>query len=168
MKNCLQALGRPLPTTRFDLFASLCWNLVRQLLHRVYVGRLLYLYTNEFWYLNDALTNDLVLLCRWLARRAGRLCGNITAEDASKSAKDAADVYHKLHQLHLTGYLTGHVCSGQISGRLTGINLGLCTVNVAEAAGKRLPANVLAEIYATNAITARMHYPSVLKFLAVR
>ena len=134
LKSCLQALGRPLPTTKFDLMASLFWNLLRQLLHRVYVGR-------------------------WLSRRAGRLCGGITCEDACKSARDACVVYHKLHQLHLTGHAK--------QSTLSGINLGLCTLNMAEAAGSTLASNLLAEMYATNAITARVHYPKALQFLTV-
>ena len=83
LRNCLQAIGRPLPTSNFDLCASLSWQALRQLLHRVYIGR-------------------------WLATKAAN--GDIKLEDLRASNKDAAYVYHKLHQLHLTGenfiYLT--------------------------------------------------------------
>lgn len=75
----LQALGRPLPTSNLDLACSLLWNLIRHLLQRLWVGR-------------------------WLAGQAGGLqrdCGLRT--DARASARDAAVVYHKLHQLHAMG-----------------------------------------------------------------
>ena len=75
--DCLRALGRPLPTSSLDLLASLFWHILRQVLHRVYIGR-------------------------WMARRAGIFWSN-TAKDAQVSAGEAALIYHKLHQLHLTG-----------------------------------------------------------------
>ena len=77
LKGCLQSLGRPVPTSKFDLFASLCWNVFRQLLHRLLIGR-------------------------WMAAKAGSFWG-IKAKDVTASAGDAALVYHKLHQLHITG-----------------------------------------------------------------
>lgn len=79
----LQALGRPLPTSNLDLACSLLWNLIRHLLQRLWVGR-------------------------WLAGQAGGLwrdCG--LRMDARASARDAALVYHKLHQLHAMGMLGG-------------------------------------------------------------
>jgi len=78
LRGCLQALGRPLPTTKFDLFASFFWNLLRQLLHRFYIGQ-------------------------WLEMRAGGIWRGISSHDIKVSARDAAVVYHKLLQLHLTG-----------------------------------------------------------------
>jgi len=78
LQSCLQSLGRPLPTTKLDLVAGLFWNLLRQLLHRAYVGQ-------------------------WLEMRAGGLCRGVTCEDIRVSARDATLVYHKLLQLHLTG-----------------------------------------------------------------
>ena len=84
LQSCLLSLGRPLPTTKFDLVASLFWNLLRQLLHRAYVGR-------------------------WLEMRAGGVWRGVTHDDVRVSARDAALVYHKLLQLHLTG--TGETCS---------------------------------------------------------
>ena len=41
LSSCLAALGRPLPTSPFDLAASLAWHAVRQLLHRLRLGRCL-------------------------------------------------------------------------------------------------------------------------------
>jgi hypothetical protein len=102
LRSCLHALGRPLPTSKLDLAASLGWQSVRQALHRIYVGR-------------------------WLSRHAGAFYSSVKADDVKSSARDAALVYHKLHQL----YLTGHISAGSMSG----VNLALCAVNLAEAAG---------------------------------
>lgn len=79
LKLSLQALGRPLPASRLDLFSSLTWQALRQLLNRVFIGR-------------------------WLSSKAGRLTtGEVKAEEVRDSARDAALVYHKLNQLHMTG-----------------------------------------------------------------
>ena len=133
LTSCLQSLGRPLPTTKLDMAASLLWNGLRQLLHSLYVGR-------------------------WLSHRAGGWWRRSSSgSDACNSAKDAADVYHRLHQLHLTGQAK--------QSRWGGVNLALCAVNMAEAAGGAMPPSMRAEIYATAAITARVHLPSPLRFL---
>lgn len=79
----LRALGRPLPTSHLDLACSLLWNLIRHLLQRLWVGR-------------------------WLAGRAGGLHRDCALQaDARTSARDAALVYHKLHQLHTMGMKGG-------------------------------------------------------------
>ena len=78
-KLALQALGRPLPTSRLDLVTSLAWQCFRQLLHKIYVGR-------------------------WLFCRAGGLRKRVVeTSDVMNSARDAAVAYFKLHQLHLSG-----------------------------------------------------------------
>ena len=75
----LRALGRPLPTSHLDLACSLLWSLIRHLLQRLWVGR-------------------------WLASLAGGLRRDRALQaDARTSARDAALVYHKLHQLHTMG-----------------------------------------------------------------
>lgn len=75
----LRALGRPLPTSHLDLACSLLWSLIRHLLQHLWVGR-------------------------WLAGRAGGLWRDGALQvDARTSARDAALVYHKLHQLHTMG-----------------------------------------------------------------
>lgn len=79
LHDCLHALGRPLPTTKLDLFASLFWNVVRQALHRLGFGQ-------------------------WIEVKAGKLWRSVTSQDIKLSARDAAVVYQKLLQLHLTGW----------------------------------------------------------------
>lgn len=77
--TCLKALGRPLPTSQLDLTCAVLWSALRLCLQRLWVGR-------------------------WLASRAGALRFNRPIqEDARKSCRDAALVYHRLHQLHMTG-----------------------------------------------------------------
>lgn len=79
LRTCLKALGRPLPTSQLDLTCAALWSLLRFCLQRLWVGR-------------------------WLAARAGGLRSDRPLqEDACKSSRDAALVYHRLHQLHMTG-----------------------------------------------------------------
>ncbi|XP_037766449.1 sterol regulatory element-binding protein 1 isoform X2 [Chelonia mydas] len=130
----LKALGRPLPTSNFDLACSLMWNLIRHLLQRLWVGR-------------------------WLAGRAGgfRRDSELKA-DVRKSARDAALVYHKLHQLHMTGKHVG--------GHLSGINMALSAVNLAECAGDTVSVATLAEIYVAAALRVKTSLHRRVHFLA--
>ncbi|XP_045442407.1 sterol regulatory element-binding protein 1 isoform X5 [Pipistrellus kuhlii] len=133
LQLALRALGRPLPTCPLDLACSLLWNLLRHLLQRLWLGR-------------------------WLAGRAGGLHrdGALQA-DARASARDAALVYHRLHQLHATGKYPG--------GRLTAANLALSALNLAECAGDAVPAATLADVYVAAALTVKTHLPRALHFL---
>eukprot|EP00062_Callorhinchus_milii_P019894 gi/632974945/ref/XP_007903954.1/ PREDICTED: sterol regulatory element-binding protein 1 isoform X3 [Callorhinchus milii] len=118
--TCLEALGRPLPTSKLDLACSLMWNLVRHVLQRLWVGR-------------------------WLAAQAGGFWRDSElTKDVGKSARDAALVYHKLHQLHLTGKLGG--------SHLSAINMALSSVNLAECAGEAVSMATVAEMYVAAAI----------------
>ncbi|XP_067390269.1 sterol regulatory element-binding protein 1 [Emydura macquarii macquarii] len=132
--TALKALGRPLPTSNFDLTCSLMWNLIRHLLQRLWVGR-------------------------WLAGRAGgfRRDRELKA-DVRKSARDAALVYHKLHQLHMTGKHVG--------GHLSGINMALSAVNLAECAGDTVSVATLAEIYVAAALRVKTSLHRSVHFLA--
>ncbi|XP_074866356.1 sterol regulatory element-binding protein 1 isoform X2 [Carettochelys insculpta] len=132
--TALKALGRPLPTSNFDLTCSLMWNLIRHLLQRLWVGR-------------------------WLAGRAGgfRRDRELKA-DVRKSARDAALVYHKLHQLHMTGKHAG--------GHLSGINMALSAVNLAECAGDTVSVAILAKIYVAAALRVKTSLPRCIHFLA--
>ncbi|KAK6173452.1 hypothetical protein SNE40_016898 [Patella caerulea] len=79
LRLCLLALGRPLPTSKFDVFSSLLWQSFRQLLHRMYLGK-------------------------WLCGKAGGLFSRVSSDDIKLSAKNAAWAYHKLNQLNLCGH----------------------------------------------------------------
>ncbi|XP_072794658.1 sterol regulatory element-binding protein 1 isoform X1 [Vicugna pacos] len=129
----LRALGRPLPTSHLDLACSLLWSLVRHLLQRLWVGR-------------------------WLASRAGGLWrdGALQA-DARASARDAALVYHKLHQLHAVGKYPG--------GHLAATHLALSALNLAECAGDAVSVATLAEIYVAAALRVKTSLPRALHFL---
>jgi hypothetical protein len=78
-------LGRPLPTSRLDMTCSLLWHIFRQVVHRL-------------------------LVTRWLTAKAAQWCSLRTVHEKDleyrqESAKQAALVYHQLHQLYLTGIL---------------------------------------------------------------
>ncbi|XP_075234704.1 sterol regulatory element binding protein isoform X2 [Lycorma delicatula] len=77
LSRCLDVFSRPLPVTRMELITSTIWQVFRQILHRLWIGR-------------------------WLARRAGGfLIDKASRKEAVSSVKELALVYHKLHQLHL-------------------------------------------------------------------
>ncbi|KAM8825091.1 sterol regulatory element-binding protein 1 [Synchiropus picturatus] len=130
--TCLKALGRPLPTSQLDLACAALWSLLRFCLQRVWIGR-------------------------WLAARAGGLRSDRPLkEDACKSSRDAALVYHRLHQLHMTGKLNG--------SHLSAVHMSLSAVNLAECAGSCLPVASLAEIYVSAALRVKASLPRVLHF----
>uniref|UniRef100_A0A673KN58 Sterol regulatory element-binding protein 1 n=1 Tax=Sinocyclocheilus rhinocerous TaxID=307959 RepID=A0A673KN58_9TELE len=130
--TCLKALGRPLPTSQLDLTCAVLWSALRLCLQRLWVGR-------------------------WLAIRAGVLRSNRPLqEDARKSCRDAALVYHRLHQLHMTGKLGG--------SHLSAIHMALSALNLAECAGDCLPIATLAEIYVSAALRVKTSLPRLLHF----
>lgn len=110
-------------------------------------------------------------------------------DDVNSSAKNAALVYHKLNQLHLAGKMNVFIFNFVITFAMQGIilddknfnqflghvpgsswwgvNLSLCAINMAEAAGDALPLTQLAEIYATCAIRIQISLPWKLKYLLV-
>lgn len=132
--TCLKALGRPLPTSNFDMACSLMWNIIRHVLQRLWIGR-------------------------WFAAWAGGLRRDKDMkEDARKSCRDAALVYHKLHQLHMTGRYGG--------SHLSAVNMALSAVNLAECAGDQISAAMLAEIYVGAALRIKTSLYSCLHFMA--
>ncbi|XP_033908265.3 sterol regulatory element-binding protein 1-like isoform X2 [Acipenser ruthenus] len=132
--TCLKALGRPQPTSHLDLACSLMWSLVRLVLQRLWVG------------------------C-WLAGRAGGLWRDRELQDdVRKSSRDAALVYHRLHQLHMTGKLGG--------SHLAAINMALSAVNLAECAGDALSVATLSEIYVSAALRIKTSLPRGLHYIS--
>jgi len=73
LRQSLIAIGRPLPTSRFDQMCAFVWNVFRFALGLTGIGP-------------------------WIARRKSEL-------SVRNSARDAAQVYHILDQLHMTGKL---------------------------------------------------------------
>ncbi|XP_064172533.1 sterol regulatory element-binding protein 1 [Anguilla rostrata] len=132
--TCLKALGRPLPTSQLDQACAALWAGFRLCLQRLWVGR-------------------------WLAGRAGGLrADRPLQEDARKSSRDAALVYHRLHQLHMTGKLCG--------SHLSAVHMALSAVNLAECAADSLPVATLAEIYVSAALRVKASLPRALHFIA--
>lgn len=137
LQICLRALKRPLPVSKLDVACGLIWQITRHILHRLWIGT-------------------------WLASAAGgiKLKGRSKddKEHAKLSAKDAAVVYHQLHQLSLTGHVS-------MDGWRSSF-LGLAAVNLAESADKLISFEVLAEIYVSAAIQIRTSFPDGLHFVA--
>ncbi|XP_053327646.1 sterol regulatory element-binding protein 1 isoform X2 [Spea bombifrons] len=132
--TALKALGRPLPTSNFDLCCSLTWSVIRYVLQRLWVGR-------------------------WMAQRAGGFRRDLQLkDDVRKSCREAALVYHRLHQLHMTGKHVG--------GHLSAINMALSAVNLADCAGNTISVATLAEIYVGAALRVKASLHRRFHFLA--
>ncbi|XP_059835817.1 sterol regulatory element-binding protein 1 isoform X3 [Hypanus sabinus] len=130
---CLKALGRPLPTSNLDFACSLMWNIIRHILQRLWIGR-------------------------WFAAQAGGFWQNQELkDDMKKCTREAALVYHKLQQLHMTGKLGGSY--------LSAINMALSAVNLAECAGNAISVATMAEIYVAAAIRVKISLHRRLHFL---
>uniref|UniRef100_A0A8C6VPM9 Sterol regulatory element binding transcription factor 2 n=1 Tax=Naja naja TaxID=35670 RepID=A0A8C6VPM9_NAJNA len=139
LQICLSALGRALPTSRFDLICSLSWNIIRYSLQKL--G-----------------------LVRWLLKRTSQQRQATETplgfeDEAKTSARDAALVYHKLHQLHITGKLPS-------SSAYSGLHMALCAVNLAECAEEKISPSTLAEIHLTAAVGLKTRCGGKLGFLA--
>ncbi|KAL7982456.1 hypothetical protein Chor_010054 [Crotalus horridus] len=139
LQICLSTLGRALPTSRFDLICSLSWNIIRYSLQKL--G-----------------------LVRWLLKRTSQQRRATETplgfeDEAKTSARDAALVYHKLHQLHITGELPS-------SSAYSGLHMALCAVNLAECAEEKISPSTLAEIHLTAAVGLKTRCGGKLGFLA--
>ncbi|XP_076057791.1 sterol regulatory element binding protein isoform X2 [Oratosquilla oratoria] len=100
--HALQLIGRPLPSSLLDKLCSVMWQMTRQTLQRLYVGK-------------------------WLAKNAGGLfLDKSLREEIRESVCECAYVYHRLHQLHLMGHTVdqSHLL-GLYLGLVT-INLAEC------------------------------------------
>ncbi|XP_078388179.1 sterol regulatory element-binding protein 2 isoform X2 [Cetorhinus maximus] len=134
LQTCLLALGRALPASRLDLACSLCWNIIRHSVQKLMFTRWLLKWTRGF-------------------QQEAQL-----QEEAKMSARDAALVYHKLHQLQLTDKL--------VQSPVRAISLALSAVNLAECAEEKIPQSLMAEIYVTAAICLKTNFGGRLTFLA--
>ncbi|KAH8274542.1 hypothetical protein KR044_008606 [Drosophila immigrans] len=77
--NCLHMFGISLPATRLECYSQTCWQFLRFLFHRLWLGRV-------------------------LSHRAGGLfCSSTSRKRALASARELALLFNRLNQLHLTG-----------------------------------------------------------------
>ena len=65
--------------------------------------------------------------------------------------------------LNIVPVPSGHISAGSMSG----VNLALGAVNLAEAAGNAVSRGMMAEIYATAGVTTRLHFPASLQIITV-
>ncbi|KAK4887264.1 hypothetical protein RN001_003535 [Aquatica leii] len=93
---------------------------------------------------------------KWLSRHSGGFFVDcLTRYEALTSCRDLALVYHGLNQVHL-------VSGPGDSGHITGIVLSLTAMNLAEAAGSKVPPPVLADIYITFALRMKASCPAFI------
>nr|CAD7410649.1 unnamed protein product [Timema poppensis] len=105
LRRCLQANGRPLPASKLELLSATMWQIIRQILHRLWIGR-------------------------WLARHVGGFfIDNKVRKEALGSAKELSLVYHRLHQLHLVGGSSGGHFTG-IMLSLSAVNMAETAAHV--------------------------------------
>ncbi|GAB6033075.1 Sterol regulatory element-binding protein 1 [Chamberlinius hualienensis] len=98
LKGSLQSIGRSPPSSRFAILMSISWQLVRQVLHRFWIGKLLARWTGGFRLKTDERT------------------------EVKSGARDAALAYHKLHKLMLAGHTHGGKLLGS-SLALSAVNM---------------------------------------------
>lgn len=76
----LLVIGRPLPSSWLEKSCSVMWQITRQILQRLYLGK-------------------------WLAKNAGGLFLELSVRDEIReSISECSYVYHQLHKLHLMGH----------------------------------------------------------------
>ncbi|EDO44513.1 predicted protein, partial [Nematostella vectensis] len=138
LEICLRVLGRPMPTSKLDVFCGFVWHSLRHILFRLGIGT---------WLASTA--------CGVFFRKASE---DIRKEYDKVNARDAALVCHKLHQLSLTGYVPRGYWRSSV--------LGLSAINLAETAGSYISAQVKAQMYVTAAVQIRSALPEGLHFVA--
>lgn len=129
MRRGLQALGRPLPASRLEQWSCVTWQIMRQCLHRLWIGR-------------------------WISQNGPMIFSRSGHRVAAQSARELALVYHRLHQLHLVsgGSANALEGGGTGSGNIGGLSLALSAVNLGEAAGQALASHQLADMYVAYAL----------------
>ncbi|XP_014249917.1 sterol regulatory element-binding protein 1 [Cimex lectularius] len=128
--TCLNILNLPLPTTKIHLMAACLWQIIRQFLHRLWIGQ-------------------------WLSQHEGGFFVNLSArQEALRSAREQAMVYHHLHRLYLI----------EPRYSLTDFVIALSAANQAEAAGSVMTKEELAQMYF--AIAIHLKQLSGLQFIS--
>ncbi|XP_034249873.1 sterol regulatory element-binding protein 1 [Thrips palmi] len=129
LRRGLQALGRPLPASRIEQWSCVAWQIIRQCLHRLWIGQ-------------------------WLSRNGPTIFSRNGQRVSAQSARELALVYHRLHQLHLVSDGVNALDDGGPvgTGKVAGLALALSAVNLGEAAGQALSHHQLADMYVAYAL----------------
>ncbi|XP_050057621.1 sterol regulatory element-binding protein 2-like isoform X2 [Aphis gossypii] len=126
LSRCLEIFGRPVLTSRKKLWASLIWQIIRQFFHQFKV---------------------VVLLKKW----NNAVFKNVTKKhDTLNTAKQLSEIYHLLHKLYLIGGTDWPIPNSNWG---IGLYLGLCSINMAEAAGRQvISVETCVRLYSTIAL----------------
>lgn len=122
------------------------WQLIRQIFHRLWIGRLLSRQTGGLLadgYLHISETCLFKIIAKYFS---------ITRYEAATSYQELALVYHNLHQIQL-------IDTNEEKNHLGGFVTALTAVNLAEAVGARLPAENLIDIYIHAALRIKASSP---------
>lgn len=129
----LGVVGRPLPGSGVEKVVGVMWQWTRQVLQRLHLGT-------------------------WLARHAGGLFLHQTErEEVRESVCECAQVYHRLHQLHLMGHTRD-------TSHMLGLYLALTSLNLAESGA--VAGSDMAGMLVTCALRVKESLPERCRFLA--
>ncbi|XP_050529343.1 sterol regulatory element-binding protein 2-like [Daktulosphaira vitifoliae] len=129
LTKCLEIFDRPLWTSRKKLWASLLWQIIRQFLHQFKL---------------------FILVKKWCS---SIFENSLKKQDALNTAKQLSEIYHLLHNLYL---IYGPDCQIPNLHLGVGLYLGLCSINMAEAAGKQIvPTETRVRLYSIMALNLK-------------
>lgn len=147
LKRCLQTFGVTLPMGRLDIFMAFTWQLIRQIFHRLWIGR-------------------------WLSAHVGGfMVDGVTRYEALTSCRELALVYHRLNQINLAELQhqkqrTSSAASPDVSnGRMAGMVMALNAINLAEAAGSLLQRADYIDIMVGAALRIQASCPGFLQLI---
>lgn len=82
LELCLVVVGHPIPSGSFWLTVGLLWNIFCHFLHSIYLGRWLVAVGSVLWHSKDE---------------------QIEGNKGSIRCEDVAGIFHRLHQIKLSG-----------------------------------------------------------------
>nr|CAD7573629.1 unnamed protein product [Timema californicum] len=196
LRRCLQAYGRPLPASKLELLSATMWQIIRQILHRLWIGRWLARHIGGFFIDNCPSSSSQSSLDNFLAPL--RLLSPLSTTSSplfvfsvlsrllphpSSSSQSSLDYFltpfsssHKVRkealgsakELSLVYHRLHqlHLVGGSSGGHFTGIMLSLSAVNMAETAAHVLPPEHLADIYVTAALRVKESCPNFMQFFS--
>ncbi|KAF0299243.1 Sterol regulatory element-binding protein 1 [Amphibalanus amphitrite] len=134
LERSLRHISKPVPSSALQWAVAFVWQVFRQASHHIPGGL-------------------------WLARRGHRvLMSRREREDLYMMSAGYARVYHRLHQLSLSGHGP--------DGRVPGLTLSLAALNYAEVAGGALSPSCRAETFACAALQLKQSLPDMCGWLA--